>query len=95
MAPNNPPDRPWPPAFFDNGDDGLWADALRFVRFPVLDFESAENPRGNAADVLCVEPDCGNAAGTVCTYALCPGKRRSASPFHEPLCSPEAQHDHA
>lgn len=46
------------------------------------------------SDAFCVEPDCGQPAGTVCTYALCPGKRRSASPFHSQADSAGGAHDH-
>jgi hypothetical protein len=52
MAPNNPPDRPVAPAFFDDGDDGLWADALRFVRFPVLEFEPVDDGGRERVDAL-------------------------------------------
>lgn len=30
----------------------------------------------------CPVGDCGQPAGTVCTFALCPGKRRAISSFH-------------
>jgi hypothetical protein len=31
-------DRLTPPAFFDEGYDGSWLEALRFVHFPVSDY---------------------------------------------------------
>ena len=50
MAPNNPPDRPVAPAFFDNGHEGTWLEAMTFARFPISDFE----PRDDAG---CRQPD--------------------------------------
>lgn len=64
-----PPNFPDP----DLGDPGSWQDALRWVRFPVLNSEPAD-------DVGRERPD-----------ALGPEQ----SPFHDPLTSAGAQHNHA
>ena len=91
--------------FIDDGTGAEWADLLRHHPFPFIaderDGECFRNLPAMAfkrlldAGQQCPERDCGQPAGTVCTFALCPGKRPAVSaPFHENPNSPEAQHNH-
>lgn len=62
---------------------------------PVNDAPAVTDQRPLDAAQQCPERGCDHAAGTVCAYALCPGKRAAVSPFHDNPDSPEVQQDHA
>lgn len=79
--------------FIDTGEAGGWAKALRrapyfmpdtgdgtlFANLPAR-FKQTLN-----AGQQCPEAGCDHAAGTVCAFALCPGKRAADSSFHGDL----------
>ena len=71
----------------DDGAPGYWRDALGWLPWiedgeGCLFNEAFNNARRDCAEGLCIEPGCGQPAGTICTMSLCPGKRRSLAPFH-------------
>lgn len=90
-----------------DSEPGSWADALRFA--PWFDLEHDGTLFANIAFLTpdrafecpfhavqqCPEAGCDHAAGTVCTYALCPGKRAAVSSFHaDPIAKTNRDNPH-